>query len=695
MKRNSKYSLQLALSACLAVTAGNALAAEESAEAPDTSNWACKFCVVPYGWFGDLQFGALWVDDPTPKFADYRGLDDDGFYADLNGAGGWRGEGGYYFDYYARNVALDSRIVRVEGGKQGTYDLRAGYQEIPRYLGNGTVTPYSGEGKDVLTLPSDWSPVSGGTMNVAKLETNRTVMDAGLTVRALSNWRFDADVERQEKDGSKTSGGTLFYVNAGLFPSPLKYTTDRFLTSVEYDNSWLQLRADYQASDFSNSYTSVTWDNPFTIGLGDELSRTGLMPDNEYQQFSLSGAVRITDWLRFNGKLSSGEAEQNDSFLPYSINPEYEDRPLPRESLNGKLETSMYNIAGRLSARLSKGLDLTASYKSSERDNKTPSDSYEPVMFEIYPRPARSNRIYSYDRSLSKVSLRWRARYNLRFLGGYLYEERDRTYQEVAHTEEDTWFGEVQWAPIAMLDLRLKYDSYERTASPSVQQGNYDRPENPLMRKYNMANRDGDRTTVEVNLMPIDNMSVAFSYYSTDDSYSKSVVGLTDAEETSMSIDFNYGFSNGTSVYAFFTDEEYEARMSGANGAGATPWDGQTRDEITSWGVGVSGKLGDKWSYGFDWVSSDSDGNILTTLDGAGEPFPTLTTELDNIRLHVDYDLNERWALTLEAYNEQYDTKDWTVDGVGPLTVDGLLTMGQESPDYDVNVIRVLATWRL
>ena len=77
MKRNKKYTLQLALSACLAISAGNALAADEKAEAPDTSNWVCKFCVVPYGWYGDLKVSVLWVDDPTPKFADYRGLIDD------------------------------------------------------------------------------------------------------------------------------------------------------------------------------------------------------------------------------------------------------------------------------------------------------------------------------------------------------------------------------------------------------------------------------------------------------------------------------------------------------------------------------------------------------------------------------------------------------------------------------------------
>ena len=140
MKRNKKYQLQLALSACLLMTVGNAVA-EEAAEAPDTSNWVCKFCVVNYGWSGELDFGFLYANDPTPKFADYRGIDEDGFNLDLDGKGGYRGEEGHFFNFYTDNLAYDSRIIKVDGGKQGTYDLYANYQEIPRYMGHGTVTP--------------------------------------------------------------------------------------------------------------------------------------------------------------------------------------------------------------------------------------------------------------------------------------------------------------------------------------------------------------------------------------------------------------------------------------------------------------------------------------------------------------------------------------------------------------------------
>ena len=688
MKRNKKYQLQLAMSACLLISAGTAIAADDS-EAPDTSNWACKFCVVPYGWSGTLDFGFLYANDPTPKFADYRGIDKDGFNADFDGKGGYLGERGHYFNFYTDNLAYDSRIVKVDGGKQGTYDLYANYQEIPRYLGHGTVTPYDGVGTDVLTIPA------GASLAPALLESKRTISGAGFAFTGLRNFRADVDYQRQERDGTKTFSGGLFFTNAGLFPAPLKYKTDRFDAGIEYNGKMFQVRAEFTGSEFKNSYNSVTWDNPIPIGFGDEVSRSALEPDNEYQLFSLVGAIRFTDWLRFSGKVSSGEAKQNDPFLPYSISPDYSDRPLPRESLEGKLETSMYNIAGRLHFRLSRGLDLTASYKASERDNKTPVDVYEPVMFEVYPQGPRSNRPYSYERSLGRVELRYRPTHNLRFNAGIWSEEVERTYQEVKTTDEDAWFAEAQWSPWVLMDVRLKLDKGEREASISEQQGNYDRAENPLMRKFNMANRDRDRYTVEVDLMPTERMGINFSLYSTEDDYTESVVGLTAGEETAVSIDFNYLFSNGMNVYAFFTDETIKSEMSGADGDGATPWNSNTEDDIVSWGTGLTGEFNDKARYGLDYISSESEGDITTAAGNMPVPFPVLTTKLTNIRLYVDFDLSDRWGLGVEAYKERYKTADWMVDGVGPYSIPGVLTMGEESPDYSTSVIRVLATYRL
>ena len=93
MKRNRKYQLQLAIAACLVLPFSSPLLADEAAQG-DTSEWACKFCVVSDGWFGDLEFGATYLDDWSPKFGDYRGYDDDGVFLHLAGDASSRSEHG-------------------------------------------------------------------------------------------------------------------------------------------------------------------------------------------------------------------------------------------------------------------------------------------------------------------------------------------------------------------------------------------------------------------------------------------------------------------------------------------------------------------------------------------------------------------------------------------------------------------------
>ncbi len=72
---------------------------EEAADGPDKTKWVCKLCAISNGWFGDWELGLIYVDDPTPRFADYRGLSDDGIYFAGDGDTSYRNEQGYYFDF--------------------------------------------------------------------------------------------------------------------------------------------------------------------------------------------------------------------------------------------------------------------------------------------------------------------------------------------------------------------------------------------------------------------------------------------------------------------------------------------------------------------------------------------------------------------------------------------------------------------
>lgn len=696
MKRKNMYPMQLALGACLALSfTGSALA--EEAAAPDTSGWVCKFCVVPEGWFGELDFGLIYLDDWSPKFGDYRGFDDDGVFIGLGGDAAYRSEGGYYVDMMARDLGLDSRALDVRGGKQGGYEVELSYSEIPRYMGYGTVTPYSGVGGDTLTLPDGWSLPQAGPADFAPLalDLERKTLGLGLNFGLGRAWDFDVEYERQDKDGVKAFSGGAFIINAGIFPAPVDYTTDRFTAGMEFSSRRAQVRLEFTGSDFDNGYNSVTWDSPLALGYGDEVAQSALEPDNKYHLVSLIGAFSITQYLRVTAKVSTGKMEQNDPFLAYSIAPDYADRALPRDSLDGELETNMYNAFGRVYWRVTDSFNISASWKTNERDNKTPVDIYTPVLLEIFPRGLQSNRPYGYDRDQARIDFRFRALSSLRVNAGVKRDTIERTYQAVEETEEDTIWGDVEFAPWALVQARVRFEGSNRTPSDYIPVDYYERAANPLMRKFNLAERDRQRLTAEVDLMPTDALGITFSYYTTDDEYGASVLGLQDSEESSFNIDANYALSEETAVYAFFADETIDARMAGAESLTAAPWTATTEDAFRTWGVGISGRFTDRLTYGVDYFSSDSDGRIRTD-SGAGErPFPVLRTELRYARVYVDFHVSERWSLGLDAYNEKYDSADWYVDGFGPTDITGLLNLGETSPDYSVNVIRVMASFRL
>ena len=97
MKRHTKYQLLLAVSTSMLLPISTIGLANEAVDAPDTTNWVCKLCLISNGWRSDWDFGLIYVDDPTPKFADYRGPSDDGAYIEASGNSRYLDDKGHYF----------------------------------------------------------------------------------------------------------------------------------------------------------------------------------------------------------------------------------------------------------------------------------------------------------------------------------------------------------------------------------------------------------------------------------------------------------------------------------------------------------------------------------------------------------------------------------------------------------------------
>jgi MtrB/PioB family decaheme-associated outer membrane protein len=477
-------------------------------------------------------------------------------------------------------------------------------------------------------------------------------------------------------------------------PAPIDYTTDQFDMGLTYAGARSRWRLEFSGSQFDNESIFVTWENPFSIFLGDNYLRGALEPGNEHHRLGLSGSVVFSPRFRFTASASVGEMEQDEVFLPYAINPAYEDRPLPRTSLGGKVDVSLFNLTARFNARLARGLDLIAQFRSDERDNRTPVDVYTPILDDVARLDPLSNTPYGYDRDLGKVELRYRTRGRLRLNTGIEKDRLQRSYQEVTDTDELSIWGSLHYSPTSAVNLRFKYENLDRDATTNTQFVGRGRAENPLLRKFNLADRDRDRITAALDLTPGERVSINLSYFATDDDYSRSSLGLNNGEEQSLNLDFAYAASKTSNLYAFLSRDRIESEISGIGGFEEIGWNAVTRDTIATWGFGFAAQARDRVSFGFDYVYSDSDGAIRTATSAGEAPFPVLGTELTNARIYLTYKISDHWAWKLDAIREHYDSSDWQLDGIGPDGLANVLTMGEVSPDYVVKVIRAQATYR-
>jgi MtrB/PioB family decaheme-associated outer membrane protein len=690
------------LATALVLQAGGQCVADEPADTGARPDWACSLCPTIQGWFGEWDFGMFHVSDTALKFGDFRGLEEDGGYYDLGGEVRFRSDSGYFMDLYGRDLGLDSRALELSGGHQGKYEFRAHYAEIPRYMGHGTQTPFSGVGTPNLELPSYWI-TSFTTAGMTRLEealaatelaSERKTAGAGLTLSMGSAWQYHVDFEQQTREGTRQFGSGIYLTSATLLPAPVDFTTDQFNMGLSYAGDRGQLRLELFGSEFDNGYNHTTWENPFAIFFGDEYLRAAQEPGNDAYQVNLSGAMLLAPRVRFSAKVGLGEMEQDDPFLPYSINPAFEGLPLPRDSLGGKIDVTVFNLSARLHARLGDRLNLSALFKTDERDNKTPVNLYTPILDDVARLDPVANVPYGFERTQANLEIRYRPKTRLRLNAGVREYRLDRSFQEVSESDETSFWGGLQFSPSAMASLRFKFETLDRDAVVNPDFEGFSRAVNPLLRKFNMAQRDRDRITAALDLAPSQQLGINLSYFSTEDDYHDSVIGLTSSEQTTYNIDVSYAAGDRGSIHAFVSRDEIDSGINGKEELTSLTWNARTEDSITTWGIGFSGKAGDKVTYGADYVESGSDGEILTLRDSDAPPFPVLKTDLRNARVYLRYAASDHWLLGFEAMQEEYDTEDWALDGIGPDGILTVLTMGEVSPDYQVQVYRARATYR-
>ena len=670
----------------------------------DTTEWACQYCPFEEGYRAEIDAGAKYVSDDAARFGNGTGLDEKGAYVDLGGNGRYVKDG-TVVSWYAQDLGTSSRILDISAGKPGKYDVSLGYRELPYRLFDTTDTVFAPAGSGALSLPSDW--VTAGTtdgfttlaasLTPVNIEKDRQILEIGGTYLPTRKIKLYADYSRQQRDGVNVMAGSRF-TQSTFLPRPIDDYTDQINAGMRFAVGPVNLGLAYFGSFYRNKLDSLTWDNPFTSSPGAEQGRLALEPDNDFQQFSLTGIYRTASYntvVAFS--TAFGRGTQNVTFLPYTLNPTLPVLALPSASLDGQVDTSNYALT--ITSRPIKRASIKFAYRYDERDNQTPVSQWSRVITDTFPGGATEANIpYSFERSRLNLSGSYKLLDSVNVSGGYDRTEYDRDYQEVANQTEDTGWGKLRWRPNSYIEASLRGGASRR----EIDRYNTDIAiiygQNPLMRKYNLAYRYREFAEMAVSAsLPEMPVSIGVTYLWAEDSYSQSKLGIIDGEENRMNVDLSWALSDSASIYLSAGSEQIDANQLGSESFAESTWRAIHEDEFTHYGGGfrIAG-LSEKVDLTLDYTRSDGE----TAIQFSGQnvsptPLPDLESTMDSLRLSLNYNMSERLDWNLGLRYEQFKTADWALDGVAPDTIPVVLTMGADSYDYDVWVIGIGVRYRI
>ncbi len=684
------FAMLWPLSAANAADTGSAAGAPP----PDTSQWKCELCPVEQGTSGSVTAGVGYVTDDSAKFGEYNGLNKKGAYFIGDGEARYRGPDATYLDADVTNLGLTSRSIGLEGGRQGQYKLRLGYDELPHYITDTARTPFLGTGGNSLTLPGGFpapttAQMPSSTLQDVDLDTQRKTIGVGGAWLGMPGWEFAVNYRQEKKEGTKGTAGT-FFVNAAQLVQPVDYSTDQFDASVSYASARWQAKLSYYGSIFRDDSNALTWQNPFSFPAGAS-GQLALPPDNEFHQVRGVLVYQFNAGTTATADVAWGRMTQDQGFLAPTLNSTLGVPALPQSSLNGRVNTFDANV--KVTSQLTEQLGVNAAYVRNERDNRTSQATYSWVSTDMFLATPRVNLPYSFTQDKVRLSADYRMPARTKGTVGYDYDNIERTNQDVDSTRENTFWGKISSKPLENFDGWIKFAHGERDASGYHAVPSVTPPENPLMRKYNMADRTRDSGALRADIAAGERVNIGLGASAARDSYTNSTVGLTTGKDVTLDADVAIAISEQTTVHAFASYEQIKSRQVGSQNFSTPDWIANNNDRIDFIGLGARHALiKDKLEVGADYRRLHARSAIQVDT-GVTSRFPDLATTVDSVRVYANYRLSPKVRLNADYWYESYRTDNWMLDNVTPATIPNVLTFGAQAPRYNVNVFRVSATY--
>jgi len=687
---------QLALLYLLSFAVQSVYAETQNTEELDTEaiskNWKCNYCpdLSEEQWEGFISIGPGYVSNSAYKFGEYNGLNEKGAYLKADLTALYRDDEGNYWDIKGDSLGLDSSYFGVEGGRQGQYKVKLEVDQITRYALDTGRTPYSGDSPQ--TLAADWvnAPTTAGfttlysNLQDVNFSTRRRHFKLGGEFISSTRWSYEAWFTRQTKKANQATAFSFGFNRSAILSQPIDYTTDETELKANYSYADFNGQIALSYSDFQSANNAFNWDNAYDSPTGAPQGQAGNTPDNSRQQILFSGNYMGVKNVQFTGLMSFAQLKQNQTYLPYSVNTDLNPPSLPQNSLNGKVKVFTTNLASHWQYSPLQTWNFT--YEHHEQVNETERNTYSYVTTDnVLTSTPRANSPYSFRNQKLKLRSDYKFSNQIKLSGGGKFSLFDRTYQYIEHTKDTDLWAKFKQGIDNNLQYSIKTEYNNRKIDNYSALSEVTPADNPLMRKYNMADRVGYKVEFNLAYSLTDAVLFNFSGDAAQYDYDATTIGLTESDDVSIGLDVQYMANEDLAFNGFIQNTRIQSKQAGSQLYSTADWYANNDDNILTLGLGSSYQLiADRLKIGADYVYANSSAAIDISV---GEPFPDLITRRDTFVLYADYNIDETLTIKTRYQYERYSEDNWYIDDVAPDTLTNVLTLGEITPSYKIGVI--------
>lgn len=621
------------------------------------------------------------------------------------------------------NVGQLDQALRLRGNSPGVFDLQLRWDRIPHVFSTNARSLGSQPSPDVFVLPNPRPDTAAWNQTSPYLSPVRTEWNAvrsAATYTPSPSWDLRAEVTNIDKKGSRPMGMAFGSPGNNLreILEPIDQNMRDIKLTQAYSGSRFQLVGTYDLSLFSNHYSSVTSDNPLLVAdqstAGSSRGRTALAPSNHAQTGVVTAALSLPLRTRFTASGSYSLWNQDQQFLPATINsaipnPYLSQMPL---SLGGHSGTSSVNLSAV--SRPVSPLTLTVRLRTFSFRDRVNVDSMPIIIVNDRSIEAAEEReSLPFTRKNTDAGATWRvARLPLTVSAGYGWESWSRSEaRNVAHLKEETPRAALDFVPFYWMSLDASYTRAQRRIHGEYIQNTPD--DLPLHRRFDQANRNRERTNLLATVTPLDQLALSGTWTVGHDEYPDSPYGLQSDRTNVEGGDISWTPAQRFSVNAGLTREVFHTRLSSkyrATGQLDNPtydWIANNDDVVRTASAGFRATLiRDRLEVGgrVDWSSArflmatynpltPTGGTAAQNFSATASDLPEVTQQYQPMSLFATLLVTPDWAMTLRYDTERWAQNDFRTLGLQPAEGNGIF-LGNNLDDYRARYFTIVMTFR-